>query len=192
MNNMKKTILALLIALVTLSAIACQGTGANNDSIFSTTVTFTVPADVANEISYGKMTVDEIKENATKNDYVFDSVQKDEDGSVTIVIKKSERKKAFEAMKNGFNSGVQELLAIGVFGHIKSMEVNDDFTTCTITTTSTAPAINDDALASFFFMSGAEYHSYEADPYKEIKAEFKNVDSGAVVNTILSKDYWQK
>lgn len=191
---MKKKLLILFTLALILVLGACSKDGkVNVGGIFSGDVEFTMTKTLCDSISFSQKTEEEIKQTANKAGYSFESVKKNDDGSISFKVKKGEIPKAQNSIKKSFAEGTKELMAIGdgkVFPHIKSMTASDDFQTCTVITTGDGPMLNDESLASYFFMCAAEYNAFSGDPFKEVKVEFKNEASGNVVNTVSSVKFW--
>lgn len=164
---MKKVFSVILVASMMLSLVACGGAGetassalgnksssADNSNVSSTTISdldaigdvqveqelfdvvVTLPAEFV-----GETTQEELEKQAEDQDIY--SITLNEDGSATYVMSKSQHKKLMEELAASINQSLAEIPGSESSPNVTNIEANEDYTSFTVTTTSTELNLTD-------------------------------------------------
>lgn len=193
---MKKRFLAILVvATLTLSLSACGGkadkdTGSDNteaknekievdENLF--TMELTVPADFV-----GETTQEELDQTAEEEG--IKSITLNEDGSATYVMTKKKHKEMMKEIKSNIDEGLNAMIGSEDYPNFTKVEANKDYTSFTITTTSTELDFAESFSVLSFYMQGGLYNAFNGTPVDNIHVEFINADTGEVISSSDSSE----
>lgn len=162
-----KRFCACLCLLLSLMLCAC-GAGGQEIEIL-------MPKDFA----LAEFTV-EAKENG-KEPYV--SRTDNSDGSVTYVMTETQRKAALARVAAFLDTENQNLIGSSTTPNITAITANANYSLFTVTTTSEVIELAEGMCTMRFFIYGGAYAALEGEPERDIRAEFINAASGAVIYT---------
>lgn len=215
---MKKFIALSLAVVMSMSLIACSGTGTNQSSseAASPSGATSSASEEAAEPS-AESTEDiaalgdiEVEENifdveiTIPADYVESTTQEEvdqeaaeagvhsatlnEDGSVTYVMSKAQHKKLLEDIRQSIQTSLDEMVGSEDYPNITSVEANDNFTSFTVTTTSTELSLTEAFSIMGFYMYGGLYGIFSGETPDNIHVDFVNADTGEIIDSSDSQD----
>lgn len=189
---MKKRILAVLLtATLSLTLVAC-GSEKNNNSdtsenqievdknLFS--VELTVPAE------FMEGTTQEELDKIVEEEDGYKSITLNADGSATYVMTKSQHKEMMEEITSDINTTLDEMIGSEDYPNVTKVEANSDFTSFTVTTTSTELDLNESFSVMVFYMYGGMYNIFNGTEVDNIHVDFVNDDTGEIISSSDSKD----
>ncbi|HIX13874.1 MAG TPA: flagellar hook-length control protein FliK [Candidatus Anaerofilum faecale] len=136
-------------------------------------VKVTLPADMVGETTQEQLD----SENAGK----VHSVTLNNDGSVTFVMSKSQHKEMMAEMAASLDESLSEMVGTEDYPNVQKIEHNDDYTSFTITTTSTELSLQESMSAMVYYVSGGMYNTFAGNPSANIHVDFVNADSGEII-----------
>ena len=193
---MKKRILAILmVATLVLPLSACGGNKEKDTSSNSSetkneeievdenllTVELTVPADFV-----GETTQEELNQTAEQEG--IKSITLNEDGSATYVMTKKKHKEMMKEIKSGIDEELSALVGSEDYPNFTKVEANKDYTSFTITTTSTELDFAESFSVLNFYIQGGLYNAFNGTPADNIHVDFVNADSGEIISSSDSAD----
>ena len=190
---MKNKIYAILLATtLAMSLVACGGkddskkeSQTNNDKIEVDenllTVEITIPSDFI-----GETTQEEL--NQTVEEEGFKSITLNEDGSATYVMTKKKHKEMMSEIKSGIDEELQAMVGSEEYPNFTKVEANKDYTSFTITTTSSELDLAESFSVMNFYVQGGLYNVFNGTPADNIHVDFVNADSGAIISSSDSSD----
>lgn len=215
---MKKLIALSLAVVMSMSLIACSGTGTSESSseAASPSEATSSASEEAAEPS-AENTEDiaalgdiEVEENifdveiTIPADYVESTTQEEvdqeaaeagvhsatlnEDGSVTYVMSKAQHKKLLEDIRQSIQTSLDEMVGSEDYPNITSIEANDNFTSFTVTTTSTELSLTESFSVMGFYLYGGVYGIFSGETPDNIHVDFVNADTGEIMESSDSKD----
>lgn len=149
-------------------------------------VEITIPAESAEY--YGFSFESQEEADAYAKEQGFKSVALGEDGSVTIVMSKSQHKKTMEGLRTTIDETLQEMIGSEDYPNITAVEHNDDYTNFTVTTKSEELSFNETFSTFAFYIYGGMYNSFNGTPADNIHVDFVNEASGDVIDSFDSKN----
>lgn len=184
-----KKLLTLFIALsLVLSLGACGSKEEKGDNgvevekeLFD--VTITIPA------SWYESTGAEITQEDLDSEYSGDgykSATLNDDGSVTIVMTKSQHKKLMEEIKEGVISSIQELVD-DKDNSISKIDYNDNFTEFSVTLNSEQVSFVESFAVLALNIYGGMYHIFNGTNVDNIKTTFYDLN-GSVIEEYNSSE----
>lgn len=191
---MKKKIYAILLATtLALSLVACGGNNdsskeseANNDKIEVDenllTVELTIPSDFV-----GETTQEELNQTVEEEDGIK-SITLNEDGSATYVMTKKKHKEMMSEIKTGIDEELQAMVGSEDYPNFTKVEANEDYTSFTITTTSTELDLAESFSVMNLYVQGGLYNVFNGTPADNIHVDFVNATSGEVIESADSSD----
>jgi len=144
-------------------------------------VELTIPAEFV-----GETTQEEFDQIAKENRYK--SITLNSDGSATYVMTKSQHKEMMNEMADKLNSLLNDLIGSEDYPNFTDIEANSDFTSFTITTSSTELDVNESFSVIVFYMYGGMYNTFNGTPVDNIHIDFVNSDTGNIIESADSKD----
>ena len=193
---MKKALILLVTLLLILDLSGC-GTKENNvttneseepsneveveKELFD--VTITIPA------SWYENTETEVTQESLDAQYTgegYKSATLNEDGSVTIVMTKSQHKEMMKEIKVSIDDSIQEMLSDENYSFTK-IEYNNDFTVFTATLSTNDVGIGESFATLLFDIYGAMYNIFNGTEVDNIKTVFCN-SNGDVIKEINSNE----
>lgn len=191
---MKKKIYSILLAAaLAMSLVACGGNDdskkeseTNNDKIEVDenllTVELTIPSDFV-----GETTQEELNQTVEEEDGLK-SITLNEDGSATYVMTKKKHKEMMSEIKTGIDEELQAMVGSEDYPNFTKVEANDDYTSFTITTTSTELDLAESFSVMNLYVQGGLYNVFNGTPADNIHVDFVNADSGAIISSSDSSD----
>lgn len=191
---MKKKIYSILLAaILAMSLVACGGNDdskkeseTNNDKIEVDenllTVELTIPSDFV-----GETTQEELNQTVEEEDGLK-SITLNEDGSATYVMTKKKHKEMMSEIKTGIDEELQAMVGSEDYPNFTKVEANENYTSFTITTTSSELDLAESFSVMSFYMQGGLYNVFNGTPADNIHVDFVNADSGAIISSSDSSD----
>ena len=143
-------------------------------------VTLTIPAEYVGEASQEEL-------NAQASEIGYKVVLND-DGSATYTMTKSQHKEMLSAFQEEINSALAEMVGSEDYPNITEVTANDDFTSFTVTTTSTELGMNESFSVMAFYMYGGMYGIFSGENVDNVHVDFVNAESGEIISSSDSKD----
>ena len=182
----------LLIIFVSLFLILCgcsskKDEESNNSEIevekelFN--VTITIPSSFYESFDT-EVTQEDLNEQYSGDGYK--SATLNDDGSVTIVMTKSQHKEMMEEIKNDVISSIQEIVDDEDYS-IEKIDYNKDFTEFTVTLNSEEVGMMGSFVVMALDIYGAMYNIFNGTDIDNIKTVFKNL-SGDVIEEYNSNE----
>ena len=149
-------------------------------------VEITIPAEAAE--SYGFKFESQKDADAYAKEQGFKSVKLHDDGSITIVMSKSQHKKMMEELSKSIDDALQEMVGSEDYPNITAVEHNDNYTSFTVTTKSEELSFTESFSSIVFYLYGGMYNSFNGTPADNIHVDFINEASGEVIESFDSKN----
>ncbi|OUO99807.1 hypothetical protein B5F36_14935 [Anaerofilum sp. An201] len=143
-------------------------------------VEITLPADMVGETTQEQLN----SENAGK----VHSVTLNDDGSVTFVMSKRQHKEMMAEMAASLDESLSEMVGTEDYPNVQKIEHNDDYTSFTVTTTSTELSLQESMSVMIYYVSGGMYNTFAGNPAANIHVDFVNADSGEVIGSSDSSE----
>lgn len=121
---------------------------------------------------------DEIRE---RNGY--ESATLEEDGSLTIVMSRSQYEEMIAQFKESVDKGISEIVHSGSDSIIEKIEYNDDYSVFTVTVSSDELGIIERSAAGELIMYGTLYHIYTGSDTDHISVDFVDSGSGEIIES---------
>lgn len=144
-------------------------------------VVITMPADLV-----GETTQEELDQQAA--DSGVHSITLNEDGSATYVMSKEQHKKLLEDTRQSIQTSLDEMVGSEDYPNITSIVANDDFTSFTVTTTSTEVSFTEAFSVIGLYMYGGIYGIFSGETPDNIHVDFVNADTGEIIDSSDSQD----
>lgn len=129
-------------------------------------------------------TQEEADEIRDKNGYV--SATLNDDGSLTIVMLKSDHEEMVEQLEESISDGMKEMAGSDSFPNITKVKANDDYSEFTVKTSSTEISDAEAMASNELVMYGTLYHIYTGNDVDNIHVDFVNTDSEEVLRSVDS------
>lgn len=149
-------------------------------------VEITIPAESAEY--YGFNFESQEDADAYAKEQGFKSATLGDDGSVTIVMSKSQHKKTMEGLSKTIDEALQEMIGSEDYPNITAVEHNDNYTSFTVTTKSEELGFNESFSVLSFYIYGGMYNSFNGTPADNIHVDFINEASGEVIDSFDSEN----
>ena len=140
------------------------------------TVTVVIPT-VYEEVK----TQEEADRIREKNGYK--SVVLEENGSLTIVMTKSQHDELIRDFRTSVDKGISEIIGAGGGSSIEKIEYNEDYSVFTVTVTEEEIGVIERQAADELIMYGALYHVYTGNDADRIRVDYVNAKSGEIIET---------
>lgn len=187
----KKLLCTLLVTTISLALLACGTTEENKDTetnkndsslgdveveenLFS--VELTIPADYV-----GETTQEELNKTAEEEGYK--SITLNDDGSATYLMTKDQHKKMMSEIADNIKSGLQEMVTSGDYPTFTAVEANSDFTTFTVTTTSSKLNMVESISVMTLYTYGGMYHVFNGTTVDNIHVDFVNAETDKIISS---------
>lgn len=131
----------------------------------------------------------EIEELKKEDGYI--SITRNEDNSITYVMTKAKQHELMNKLKSRFNDFAATTPGSADYPNVTKLEVNNDFSKFTITTTATSKdeiSLSETALAAVFYSFGGAYKGYACDSDTSVTVEYVCDSTGEVIATGNSAD----
>ena len=149
-------------------------------------VEITIPAESAEY--YGFSFESQEEADAYAKEQGFKSATLGDDGSVTIVMSKSQHKKTMEELNKTIDEALQEMIGSEDYPNITAVENNDNYTEIKVTTESEELSLNESFSTLAFYIYGGMYNSFNGTPVDNIHIDFINEASGEVIDSFDSEN----
>ena len=97
-------------------------------------------------------------------------------------------KEMLSAFQEEINSALAEMVGSEDYPNITEVTANDDFTSFTVTTTSTELGMNESFSVMAFYMYGGMYGIFSGENVDNVHVDFVNAESGEIISSSDSKD----
>lgn len=144
-------------------------------------VVITMPADLV-----GETTQEELDQQAAESG--VHSITLNEDGSATYVMSKEQHKKLLEETRQSIQTSLDAMVGSEDYPNITSIEANDNFTSFTVTTTSTELSLTEAFSVMGFYLYGGVYGIFSGETPDNIHVDFVNADTGEIIESSDSQD----
>lgn len=161
------------------TAAADSGSTAAADAEEEETVSLTIPT-VYESVS----TQEEADEIRDRNGYI--SATLNDDGSLTIVMLKSDQEEMVDQFEDSVKEGMKEMAGSDSFPNITDISADDDYSEFTVTTSSTEVSDVEAMASNELVMYGTLYHIYTGNDVDNIHVDFVNADSGETLRSVDS------
>ena len=149
-------------------------------------VEITIPAEAAEYYGFNFESQEEA--DAYAKEQGFKSATLGDDGSITIVMSKSQHKKTMEELSKTIDEALQEMICSEDYPNITAVEHNDNYTSFTVTTKSEELGFNESFSVLSFYIYGGMYNSFNGTPADNIHVDFINEASGEVIDSFDSEN----
>ena len=149
-------------------------------------VEITIPAESAEY--YGFSFESQEEADAYAKEQGFKSATLGDDGSVTIVMSKSQHKKTMEELNKTIDEALQEMIGSEDYPNITAVEHNDNYTEIKVTTESEELSLNESFSTLAFYIYGGMYNAFNGTPVDNIHIDFINEASGEVIDSFDSEN----
>ena len=149
-------------------------------------VEITIPAEAAEYYGFNFESQEEA--DAYAKEQGFKSATLGDDGSVTIVMSKSQHEKTMEGLSKTIDEALQEMIGSEDYPNITAVEHNDNYTSFTVTTKSVELGFNESFSVLSFYIYGGMYNSFNGTPADNIHVDFINEASGEVIDSFDSEN----
>lgn len=141
-------------------------------------VNLTIPAEYV-----GDATQEDLDQQAAEYGY---KVTKNDDGTATYTMTKTQHKKILDDMANSINSTLSEYVNSGDYPNITNITANENFTSYTITTKSTEPDMNESLLPMALYVQSGVYFIFAGEDVDNVHVDFVNADTGETISSLDS------
>ena len=149
-------------------------------------VEITIPAESAEY--YGFSFESQEEADAYAKEQGFKSATLGDDGSVTIVMSKSQHKKTMEELNKTIDEALQKMIGSEDYPNITAVEHNDNYTEIKVTTESEELSLNESFSTLAFYIYGGMYNAFNGTPVDNIHIDFVNEASGDVIDSFDSEN----
>lgn len=140
------------------------------------TVTLVIPT------VYEKVTTQEEAEKIrTENGY--ESAVLNEDGSLTIVMSRSQHDEMLDQFRKSVDEGIKEIIQAVEDSTIEKIEYNDDYSVFTVTVSGEELGLSERQAADELVMYGTLYHVYTGNDAERIQVDYVSSGTGEVIET---------
>lgn len=144
---------------------------------------FNVTITVSKEF-IGDVTQEEIDESLEKNGYKSGKVN--EDGSVTYVMTKAQHEELLDTISQEIDKSISDI--IDQYANTVSVTPNDNYTSFVVVTKNQEIDLNETFLVPSLYTFGGMYAAFSGEEAENIHIDFKNEESGEIINTADSKN----
>jgi ABC-type Fe3+-hydroxamate transport system substrate-binding protein len=121
-----------------------------------------------------------------RKDKGYLSITRNKDNSITYVMTKDKQKELLEKLETRFEKFAETTPGSENYPNVTKLEVNDDFSKFTITTTATSKdkiSFSETILASVFYSFGGAYRGYLCESDTSVTVEYVCESTGEVIAT---------
>ena len=126
-------------------------------------------------------TQEEADEIRDRNGY--ESASLEEDGSLTIVMSRSQYEELLSSFRESVDRGIEEIVSEDYGSSIEKIEYNDDYSVFTVTVTGEEIGPVERQTAEELVMYGTLYHIYTAGDADHIRVDYVSRESGEVIES---------
>ena len=113
----------------------------------------------------------------------YESATLEEDGSLTIVMSRSQYDELLSSFRESVDRGIAEIISEDYGSSIEKIEYNDDYSVFTVTVSTDEIGIIERQTADELVMYGTLYHIYTAGEADHIQVDYVNRDSGEIIES---------
>ena len=143
-------------------------------------VNLTIPAEYVGELSQ-----EELEQRATDGGF---QITVNDDGSATYTMTKSQHKELLAEMAEEIDSSLSDMVTDESYPNVTDVKANEDFTSFTVTTRSTALDMSESMSLLAFYMYGGMYGIFSGETPENIHVDFVNAESGEIIHSADSSD----
>ena len=140
------------------------------------TVTVVIPT------VYESVTTQEEAEKIRKENG-YESAVLNDDGSLTIVMSRSQHDEMLGQFKKSVDEGITEIIHTVEDSAIEKIEYNDDYSIFTVTVSGDELGLAERQAADELVMYGTLYHIYSGNDVDHIKVDYLSSGTGEVIET---------
>ena len=118
----------------------------------------------------------------------YESAVLEEDGSLVIVMSRSQFDEMIREFKENVDKGISEIINAGGNSSIEKIEYNDDYSVFTVTVSDEELGIIERQAADELIMYGTLYHVYTGNDVDQIRVDYVSAGSGEIIETADSGD----
>lgn len=152
-----------------------------DEGLFNVTIVY--PADYVSGA-----TQEQLDQEVTESDGGIQSATLNEDGTATYVMSKAYHDKLLQDMADNINSELNAMVGSEDYPNITAVEATDDFTSFTITTTSTELSMDEAFSVLSLYFYGGMYGIVAGEQPENIHVDFVNADTGEIIESADSSD----
>ena len=180
----------IIVTLFLLSALTFTGCGSSDEldtlknvetDISESAVVLVIPADYVGEATQSDLDAFAVEKG-------YDGITLNEDGSATYYMSKEKHDAMMADMKLQFTNSIEAFANSKDYPNFTKVEVNEDFTVFTVTTSSKSVSTDESLASMSFSIYGEMYNVFSGTPADNIHVDYINADTGAVVHSTDSKD----
>jgi len=155
---------------------AAGGTAAAKPAKKVETVTIVIPT-----VYESLTTQEEADQIKKKNGY--ESAVLNEDGSLEIVMSKTQHQEMLGQYKKAVDEGIAEIIKADEDSVIEKIEYNDEYSVFTVTVKGDEIGVSERLAADELIMYGTLYHIYSGNSVDRIQVNYVNSGTGEVIET---------
>lgn len=158
-----------------------SGDISKDEGLFNVTIVY--PADYVTGT-----TQEQLDQEVAESDGGIQSATLNEDGTATYVMTKAYHDKLLQDMADSINSELNAMVGSEDYPNITAVEATDDFTSFTITTTSTELSMDEAFSVLTLYFYGGMYGIVAGERPENIHVDFVNADTGEIIESADSSD----
>lgn len=165
------------------SSVASSDAGSvsKDEGLFNVTIVY--PADYVSGA-----TQEQLDQEVAESGGGIQSATLNEDGTATYVMSKAYHDKLLQDMADNINSELNAMVGSEDYPNITAVEATDDFTSFTITTTSTELSMDEAFSVLSLYFYGGMYGIVAGEQPENIHVDFVNADTGEIIESADSSD----
>ena len=165
------------------SSVASSDAGSvsKDEGLFNVTIVY--PADYVSGA-----TQEQLDQEVAESGGGIQSATLNEDGTATYVMSKAYHDKLLQDMADNINSELNAMVGSEDYPNITAVEATDDFTSFTITTTSTELSMDEAFSVLSLYFYGGMYGIVSGEQPENIHVDFVNADTGEIIESSDSSD----
>lgn len=165
------------------SSVASSDAGSvsKDEGLFNVTIVY--PADYVSGA-----TQEQLDQEVAESGGGIQSATLNEDGTATYVMSKAYHDKLLQDMADNINSELNAMVGSEDYPNITAVEATDDFTSFTITTTSTELSMDEAFSVLSLYFYGGMYGIVAGEQPENIHVDFVNADTGEIIESSDSSD----
>lgn len=134
----------------------------------------------------GETTQEELDDKAKEGYY--NSAKLNSDGSVTISMTKSQRRKILKETEKSIQDSLDKMVSSEEYPNFTSIKANKNFTEFTVKTKSEKLDISESFSAMVLYIYGGMYNGLIGEEIDNVSVTFVNDETGNIIDTLNSKD----
>ena len=113
----------------------------------------------------------------------YESATLRDDGSLVIVMSKSQYDEMIRDFKEHVDKGISEIVGAGGNSAVEKIEYNDDYSVFTMTVSDEEIGFIEKQAADELIMYGTLYHVYTGNDVDQIRVDYVNAQTGEIIDT---------